>query len=594
MNNNNEQVNANEVYEQWSPIIETATGIEDRNKLKWMSEYAFYHDRAERKEQVTFMNESVYNTMNLNPGMNLPGMGSVNPGGAPGTTTGFYGQGYGSGDKPQSLLPLSIQVAGRTVGLDLVPVVNLGGPWGVLSYMDFPYAGGALKHNSASNNGLGGADGEQAPVFVKSDVTWSSAPAEGDVLYTVGGDGASSESVTDIPFKLIFVRNDRISGEPIFAVYTAKDQTVTDPSNTTYVKGVQGDTTLADVFKSGSSYYISTDGTIGNNIIENDEYITTKAEEVYALQNHIPGFTGRGNINDSWNSSEPYLREEGESTPDNLIGLRLRHKNVSAGTVQVAAGVTREQVQDLKQYGIDAISQVESVLINELTQTINKHILDRIFRLGNTNAEQINNVDGTNLSLYINSSSGTTNITLGLPADSNNNADTVTLSTSAYVPTSGDDQGSLQRIVYTRVLAAANIIQTRGRIGSGNFAVTNGKIGTAIQSVSGFTPYPMSNTVNQNSGSLYPIGSIAGVTVYIDPQMDWNDDRVAVGYKGDGNTPGLIFMPYLMAESVETIAEGTMGPKLSVKSRYSLVEAGHHPQIQYYTLGIDFGDKQII
>jgi len=45
-------------------------------------------------------------------------------------------------------------------------------------------------------------------------------------------------------------------------------------------------------------------------------------------------------------------------------------------------------------------------------------------------------------------------------------------------------------------------------------------------------------------------------------------------------------MPYLMAESVQTIAEGTMAPKVAVKSRYALVEAGFHPQTQYSTFEI--------
>ena len=64
------------------------------------------------------------------------------------------------------------------------------------------------------------------------------------------------------------------------------------------------------------------------------------------------------------------------------MGLSLFNKSVAAKTYQVAAAVTREQVQDLKQFGIDAVAQVEAVLVNELTQSINKYILDRIFRNG--------------------------------------------------------------------------------------------------------------------------------------------------------------------------------------------------------------------
>ena len=63
--------------------------------------------------------------------------------------------------------------------------------------------------------------------------------------------------------------------------------------------------------------------------------------------------------------------------------------------------------------------------------------------------------------------------------------------------------------------------------------------------------------------------------------------HILVGRKGDGNGPGLVFMPYLMAESVQTIAEGTMAPKVAVKSRYALVEAGFHPETQYISFFVE-------
>jgi hypothetical protein len=65
--------------------------------------------------------------------------------------------------------------------------------------------------------------------------------------------------------------------------------------------------------------------------------------------------------------------------------------------------------------------------------------------------------------------------------------------------------------------------------------------------------------------------------------MKYDDTRILVGRKGADEEPGLKFMPYLMAESIQTIAEGTMAPKLAVKSRYALVEAGFHPETQYIT-----------
>ena len=143
-----------------------------------------------------------------------------------------------------------------------------------------------------------------------------------------------------------------------------------------------------------------------------------------------------------------------------------------------------------------------------------------------------------------------------------------------------------QRKIMSKLLAMANLISIRGRRGPATFAVTNGQVGTALQDVAGFVPAPMSNTINQVSGGLYPVGSVAGIMIYVDPNMQWNDTRICVGRKGDGNSPGLVFMPYLIAETVSTIAEGTMAPKISIKSRYALVEAGQHPETMYITSGV--------
>jgi hypothetical protein len=583
-----EKINEAEVRATWSPIIESSTGIKDQVKLDWMSKYCAYHKLAEDKGMVDFgslIMESIYNNVHLNPGMNVPGMGPVQFPGNPGTTTQFHSQAPGSGDKPFSLLPLSMQVAGQTIGLDLLPVVPLGGPFGMLTYLDFPYAGGNLNTPSAVINGLGGADGRVAPLMIKSNVTFATGfiPSANDVFYTTDGN--------NVAYKMTYVAKSRIDGFAIFKVEASSDETETDVTIPMYRAGQETDTTLADIFTSGSAFVLSTDGDVANAV---SAELANPAELVKALEDHVTAFSGRGFKTGDVTSNDPYLREEGESTPDNLIGLKLFNQSVKAGTLQVAAAVTREQVQDLKQYGIDAIAQVEAVLINELTQGINKHILDRIFRLGNTNSKQVYNLDGTNLSLVVAQTTGSTTVELGLPMDSDNIADSVLLPTPHVIPTAGDNGGTLQRKILSRILAASNLIAIRGRRGAANFAVTNGQVATALQDIAGFVPYPLSNTVNQSAGSLYPIGSVAGVNIYVDPNMGWNDTRIAIGRKGDGNSPGLVFMPYLMAESVSTIAEGTMAPKISVKSRYALVEAGFHPQTMYYTLSVVFQDYQMV
>jgi hypothetical protein len=281
-------------------------------------------------------------------------------------------------------------------------------------------------------------------------------------------------------------------------------------------------------------------------------------------------------------------RGVGETSYYRTMGLQAFTKFVEAQTFQVAATVTTEQIQDLnRQYGIDVVSMMENALVNEISQSINKHILSRAFALGWGNHSTFNLTEGVNLNLTLNPSSSASNATYGARfIGKDNSSVTMPLPVISMYASSGtnfENQGTFQRRIQSKVLAAANVVAQRGRRGPGNFVVTNLQIATALQDSAQFTFYPLANTVNQNNGALYPLGTLAGLTIYVDPNMKYGDTRVLVGRKGADEEPGLKFMPYLMAESIQTIAEGTMAPKLAVKSRYALVEAGFHPETQYFT-----------
>ena len=567
----NQLINEAEVQATWGPVIESSTGITDKSKLTWMSKYCHYHS----------LNENVNNYVHLNPNMNVQSMGAVVAPGNPGGLDAFKSQAVGSGDKATSLLPLAIQVAAQTYALDLVPVIPMQGPYGILTYLDVVYGGGRVAT-------AGGINGTAAPLTIKVNavVATGNALKADDVIYVGTGTNGS--------YELTYVAKSRIDGYSIFRV-RSKSSDVAESANA-YAQGAEGYEPI---------YVAITDQTQGYS----DDALTTPkvefnsgAELVKALEDHITGFTGgafsknnpaSGALTSSGiDEDDPYERGEGESTADNLMGLTLFNKSIAAKTYQVAAAVTREQVQDLKQFGIDAVSQVESVLLNELTQSINKLIVGRIFKLGVTNAYQTSQVDGTVLSAaFTTGTSSTVNIGLGKDTEGNNRTVSVK---SVVVNGGGETQGTIQRRILTKVLAASNLIAVRGRRGPATFAVTSGKMATSMQDIAGFVAYPMANTVNQQSGALYPIGSIAGIMVYVDPNRNFDDTKIVVGRKGDGNSPGLVFMPYLMAESVETIAEGTMAPKIAVKSRFALVEAGHHPQTMYYTLNFSLNGIDLI
>ena len=481
-------INESEIRATWSPIIESATGINDSSKLAWMSEYCHNHKLYEEA-----------NLSAVTPIM-LKGMGATSfPSdfGASPTTA-------GSGDKAPTLLPLAMQVAAQTIALDLVPVVPMAGPMGLLSYLDFVYDGGAAANVANAKN-----------VYVlKTD-----DPTAADI--------AAGTNACELAYE--FIGTSRIDGLDIYQTTGV----LTAPS-----------TLLLD-FRLATANVAAT------------------VELVQALEDHLPSFSG---VASGANIGDPLSREVGEKTPENIMGLSLFSKSVSAETFQVAAAVTREQVQDLKQFGVDAVAQVEAVLTNELTQSINKYILKEMNRLGDSNVTK----------------SG------------------VALNLTLTVGAGGNTRGDEHRRILTNSLAAANLIANRGRRGAGNFAVVDAKIASALQGVAGFVPNPMANTFSQMAGAIYPVGSLAGINVYTDPLMPFQGTneatfgggalvethKVLVGRKGDGNSAGLVFMPYLMAESVQTIAEGTMAPKIAVKSRFALVEAGFHAETQYVTFSV--------
>ena len=634
----NQLINEAEVQKTWGPVIEESTGITEKSKLSWMSKYCHYHN----------LNESVYNTVHLNPNMNVQSMGNVTLPGNPGSMNAFPAQATGSGDRPFSLLPLAMQVAAQTVGLDLVPVVPMQGPMGVLTYLDFVYGGG--RGSGAPVNG--GLDTTASPLLIKFNVATILVANGGaattfvvnDVVYA---DGANSSSATTTPintdlkaanYELTFVGASRIDGFPIFRVRANNSAIIANPAGAgtalvgfpsynggfTYAQGAEtASSTIynsivgggalygavraaAPAVRAGSSVVLGAAGMLQVGTIA----AVSGLGLVKALEDHITGFSGNAFqpandpatgspafANQNINGVDPYQRGVGESTVDNIMGLSLFNKSIAAETFQVAAAVTREQVQDLKQFGIDAVAQVEAVLVNELTQSINRYILDRIFRNGVTNAANVQAVNGTSLSEQFNAAGAVAGAAIPLGLGNTTNVPVATVApfpVQTNVLGGGNTQGTLQRRVYTKILAASNLIATRGRRGPATFAVTGGEMATAIQSVAGFIAYPLSNTVNQAGGSLYPIGAIAGVTIYVDPNRAFNDYTVAVGRKGDGNSPGLVFMPYLMAESVETIAEGTMAPKIAVKSRFALVDAGFNPELMYYTMNFTFTGCSLI
>ena len=587
-------INEQNGTQMWTKMLKENFNVTDSEKLNWVSQYAAIHEIHESMLGVggaqlggfTAANgyaadaTNVVNAQGVSPlyatPLNTLGMGNpMAPSQLSTTTTApsdFWNQKVGSGDIPVSTLPMALNVALLTIGLELVPVIPAKAPWAMLSYMDFPYAGGKMgrKNEVAGLDGRGEGP-ENKPLYVKflkfdGDLAavkkLGAADPDARAQVTVSGNG--------VTFKGEFIQLGRMDGGLIVKVAECK-------------KG-NDLAAIMDLFDG--------EGDVTMTITPAEQGATALTGKVLSVdfaQTMVDFVDGFANF--ATGRKESMTRAQNETGTGNVIGLRLFSKWIQMGSYEVTGTVTRQQLQDLPLYGVDAVAKIMEAMQNEITQSINARILEHVFALGVTNAVNQKAYQGVDLNLWM----GDGNATL---ADfsvkeykdiygTEYKTDQWTVK-NAEVLTHAENLHTRQRRISSRILAAANLIQTVGRRGRGTWVVTNAKIATALQDVSSYVVAPMANDLAQDgSKNLFLNGTLAGLKVYVDPYMDWDDCRVCVGRKGNGNEPGVIFMPYILADTVSITAEGTMAPKMLVNSRYAIADAGFFPETQYYTFCVD-------
>lgn len=582
-------INENNGAQMWSKMITEQFGVKDSEKLNWVSQYAAIHEIHESSLGV--QNGTVIPSQGVSPlyatPLNTVGMG--NPAAPsplrPETTApgDFYRQSTGSGDVPVSTLPMALNIALMTIGLELVPVIPSKGPWQLLTYMDFPYAGGKLgKNNEVARLDGKGEGRENKPLYFKVKN-----------LNTKGIKGFDKSKLVD--------------GETVF-VFTADTYALTGKfkgfgrmdgalllETVSAVKGSEP-ASIVEVFDAVNAAAAPT-VKIGNEaataLVKNAFGTYGEVDFVQTQVDFVDGFANFAN-----GKKEAMTRAQNETGTGNVIGLRLFSKWVQMGSYEVTGTVTRQQLQDLPLYGVDAVAKVMEALQNEITQSINARILEHVFALGVTNAVNQRAFQGVDLNLHMGSANTTMDKT-----GAKTYADIMGVEhkttwgeiKNSEVMTSAENLHTRQRRIASRVLAAATLIQNVGRRGRATWIVTNAQIAAALQDVSGYVVAPFANGMAQDgSQNLYLGGTLMGLKVYVDPYMDWNDTRICVGRKGNGNEPGVIFMPYILADTVSITAEGTMAPKMLVNSRYAIVDAGFYPETMYYTFVVDAPEFNLI
>ncbi len=560
---------------KWTPVLENMGVSGDR--IEWMSEMAEFHS----------INENAY------VNATQAGMGNVlNP--VLGTLAGaLQGSAYngtdGSGDLGQNLLPVSMKIAAHTIGLDLVAVKPSPGPKIDLLYIDFQYddvdtTGGigrpqVFKLNWSASAGTASAITTQLTYEVTSRsgsltqggysgtrIYMSVATGSSATYWTSGSTGTVS---TTAPSSLKqgaveFLGFSRIDGYPMFRAFRQANAVGTSFTTSYSMAPYQFDQTQ-NTFDSTTSM-LSQIKCIGANVFNASTY-GASIELISALEDHLPGFSANwtGNVS---SGDYPMNRLADDQSYSGVIGPKISSKSIAVGTIEVSTALRRTEIEDIKaNTGIDIVQKMESILVNELSQTISKQIVAKVFALGDQNRATAPLQTGLGVT------------TVGTTASTIFDLNTVYAGSTV----GGETTHAVQRKLITKLSHASNYIATEGRVGPAQYAVTNGGLGAALMDIAGYTINPFKSKVN-GQGQLYPIGQIGEISIYVDPFMKYNDNRIVIGRKNNPDQPGLIFVPYLMAQSISVISESTFAPRMLLRSRYAIADVGFFPQKQFMTI----------
>ena len=558
---------------KWSPVLDSLK-VADEEKRTWMSEYAEMHQ----------LNENVaYSTLG-----NLNGMGAISApvvASVPGAANTYSANGSpanaattGSGDIAQNLLPVSMKIAAQTIGLDLVAVKPASSPRIELLFVDFKY------DNNADGSAFG--DKDERPLVFKLASSNLVAPLKyrlgilsvteligglsarvfvhlsGGTMasYFAGSTTAPSPftSTTEPPTStgrqgwLEFLGFSRVDGKPIFRAFRQVNTAANSGGwNFVAARNTFDNTTVSiqDTLSGGTviEALSATSVVIG----------TPTVELVSTMEDQIPGFSA------GWNLTVGMTRLQDENTYPGVIGPDVFTKSIAVGDIEISSALKRTQIEDIKaSTGMDIVQKLESVLINELTQTISKQIVAKIVTLAEENRAS-NTIPTNKFDFNVDSY-----VRLG-----------------ANTP-GGETTHSIQRKLVAKINNASNFIATDGRVGPAQYLVTNGNLASVLQDIAGYTINPVNAGKLNTNGQLYPMGNIGNISIYVDPYMRWDDNRIFLGRKNSVDQPGLVFIPYLMAQSISLISEATWAPRMLIRSRYAISDIGFFPWKQFMAIHV--------
>lgn len=565
-------IDMDKAIKKWKPIVEKL-GITNAEKINELCEYAEMHASAITagmvKENVAYANPS-----------NTAGMGNVVFPGLSGQA-GLTGT-AGSGDLGQTLLPASLKIAAQTIGLELVPTINVNSNRIDLLYFDFTYDDvanvntGDERASTFKFRPTADADLTALVAYLRAEMVANGVTElRGQIskalyFHFSGGSLGSAVAAYDATVAptgskqgwLQFKGFSRIDGLPMFRAYIQ--------SNTASAGAWTFNTALNTFPVTGNITSLLSAGVL-DDTLTSPASLTINAVSAVALvslnEDFIDDFTtGR---------QKPALtRGQWEADEAGKIGPNSFTKSVEIGVAHVSAALRLSEIGDWKRmYGVDVVEKTKAQLVNQISQKISKEIVDAVKDMGLKNRATAPAAPAT--------------MAAGLTAGGITDGKIFDMSVTAIAGVLGGEHNvSISRKLWAKVQQASYFVANDGRIGGIDYVITSGTVAGLLKSIERYTINPLDGKL-AGPNQLQPAGSIDGIKIYVDPYMGPADLTVYMGRVGKKEEPGIKFLAYMLAENVEVTSEKTMAPRLYMYSRYAVCDFGFFPEKQYMAIKIE-------
>ena len=534
-------------------------------------------------------------TPSLSSPQNIINMGNVrNPMNATDVPGGMWNDGYkpGTGDIPSYVFGLQNHIALHCISFDLIPTIAVDTPKPVIIYVDTVYGGGALD-NSDPNN-LPSYIELSSNMFTQNWITTNELVRSKSELIIVADTGTQMLAMK----VLFFVGSTVKSAITVEVIATGRCTTL--PVDATSVGAYTWDSSVS---VQSIADLVNTSGV--SSILAIEDSTTPTNTSVQSITQLFAGYASatRTNIAEAATNNNVLggmSRAQHEKGPVNKLNVVTIDKQLEMVGLEIEADTTNIQIKDMAAMGVNVISYLYTGVQNQLVQSLDDIILDRLYRLGTESAVNAYLSQGINHSLYIDNPANTSiSVATGIPTGAttpivtippmldvlgNDRRSEFGLIQNVLVSSAYENQMTHNDRLYNRILKTAEFIELNTRIAPADCLVASGEICASIKAHSTFVVAPTPNTITKSPG-LQHYGNIFGtIAVYKNPKIAFNDPRILLLRRGDDKDPGAKLLAYDLAASRQIVAEKTMAEKIRVWSRFTIAEVGFYPELSYYTM----------